>query len=47
MKTRSCTSPKAKLQVGEIIRDGEAGKRGARRHKVTFTLDLGFLALKG
>jgi len=42
MKTRSCT-PKAKPQVGEIgkvIRGGEAGRRGARWHKGTFTLDL-------
>jgi len=32
---------KAKPQVGEIesVRDGEAGRRGARCRKVTFTLD--------
>jgi len=29
-----------------VIRGGEAGKRGARWHKFTFTLD-NFLALKG
>jgi len=32
----------------KVIRDGEAGRRGARWQKVTFTLDFGdFLALKG
>jgi len=29
----------------QVIRGGEAGRRGARWHNVTFTLD--FLALKG
>jgi len=41
--TKTC--PKAKLQVSEIIRDGEAGRRGARWHKVTFTLTLLFIAI--
>jgi len=30
-----------------VIRDGEAGRRGARWHRITFTLDFDFLALKG
>jgi len=41
MKTRSCTCLKAKPQVSEIEKwDGEDGRRGARLHKVTFTLDF-------
>jgi len=38
-------------EIEKVIRDGEAGRRGVRSHKVTFTLDLyrytDILALKG
>jgi len=42
MKTRSCTSTSESETTSgwnwKVIRDGETGRRGARWHKVTFTL---------
>jgi len=49
MKTRSCTMSESETTSEwnwKVIRDREAGRRGARSHKVTFTLD-DILALKG
>ena len=51
MKTPLCTMSKSETTSAsncKVIRDGEAGRRGARWHwQVTFTLDFQFLALKG
>jgi len=50
MKTRSCTSTSESETTSgwnwKVIRDGETGRRGARWHKVTFTLAF-LLTLKG
>ena len=48
MKTPLCTMSKSQTTSAsncKVIRDGEAGRRGACWLKVTFTLE--FLALKG
>ena len=52
MKTPLCTMSKSETTSAsncKVKRDGEAGRRGARWQKVTFTLDFfsQFLALKG
>jgi len=48
MKTCSCTESETTSEWNwKVIGDGEAGRRGARWHKVTFTLDTDILALKG
>jgi len=39
MKTRSCMS-ESETTSEKVIRDKEAGRRSARSHKVTFTLDF-------
>jgi len=42
MKTSSCTESETTSEWNwKVIRDVEAGRRGARSYKVTFTLDWG------